>query len=110
MTVIENTTATVAFEVTRDGVPYDLSGATEIEISLKQDIPEKVLSKLLSDGDVVISGDSNEIATANFTPTETLQFVSGFVKAQIRVEMNDTVIGNVAIVCRVAEALSQEAL
>lgn len=106
MTIVQNTTATVAFECTLNDTPYDLSGASEIEISLKQDVPELVISKTA----VAISGDNNEIATALFTPAETLQFVPGFGKAQIRVKNGDTVVGNAAEVVRIAEALSEEAI
>lgn len=106
MTIVQNTTGTVAFACTLDDVPYDLSGASEIEISLAQDIPELVISKT----DVIISGDNNEIATATFTPSETKQFVPGFGKAQIRVKNGDTVVGNVAEVVRIAETLSEEAI
>lgn len=110
MTVIENTTATVAFEVTLDGVPYDLSGASEIEVSLKQDVPELVLTKKLSASGVTISGDGNNIAAGIFSPSETLQFVPGYGKAQIRVKNGDTVLGDVAEVVRIAAANSTEVL
>lgn len=110
MIVIQNTTATVAFVSTLGGVPYDLSGANEIEISLKQDVPEKVLIKTLGAG-VTTSGDSNEIATGIFTPAETLQLVPGFARAQIRVKNADgTVIGDVAEIVPVAAANSTEVL
>ena len=110
MIVIQNTTASVPFSCTVDAVPYDLSGASEIEVSLKQLNPELVLTKLLSAGDVTISGNSNEIATGTFSPSETLQFTPGFARAQIRVKNGDTVVGNVAEVVRIAEALSEEAI
>lgn len=106
MTIVQNTTGTVAFECNLNDTPYDLSGASEIEISLKQDVPELVISKT----DVTISGDGNNIATAEFTPSETMQFVPGFGKVQIRVKNGDTVVGNVAEVVRIAEALSEEAI
>lgn len=108
MTIIQNTTGMVAFEALNGGAPVDLSGYT-IEISLKQDVPELVLSK---DGaNVVVYGDDNEKCMATFAPTETIQLKPGFAKAQCRVkDGNGTVVGNVAKVVRVAETLSTEAL
>ena len=110
MNVIQNTTASVAFSCTVDAVPYDLSGASEIEVSLKQLNPELVLTKLLSAGGVTISGNSNEIATGTFSPSETLQFTPGFARAQIRVKNGDVVLGEVAQIVRVAAANSTEVL
>lgn len=110
MTIVQNTTGTVPFEATLNAIPYDLSGASEIEISLKQDVPELLFTRTLSAGDVEISGDNNEIATAAFTPAETLQFAPGFAKAQIRVKNGSTIVGDVAQVIRIAEANSKEAL
>lgn len=106
MTIVQNTTGTVAFECTLNGTPYDLSGASEIEISLKQDVPELVISKTA----VSISGDNNEIATATFSQEETMQFVPGPGKVQIRVKNGGVVVGNVAQVVMIAEALSEEVL
>lgn len=110
MNVIQNTTASIPFACTVDGAAFDLSGATEIEISLKQDVPELVLTKLLSTSGVTISGDGNNIAIGIFSPSETLQFVPGFGKAQIRVKSGDVVLGDVAEVVRIAAANSTEVL
>lgn len=109
MNVIQNTSASVAFECSIDGVAYDLSGASEIEIAIK-DINSVLFTKTLSDGEVMLSGDDNEIATAVFPPSEAIQLAPGFGKVQIRVRNGDTVIGEVAKTVLIAQSLSQEAL
>lgn len=91
-----------------DEQPYDLSGASDVEISLKQAIPETLFVK--SGANVTISGDGNERATAMFSPSETLQLQPGFAFAQIRVKNGDVVLGERATVVRIAAVNNREAL
>ena len=111
MNIVQNTTEVIAFECLSNGTPFDLTSASEIEISLKQDISGVLKTHLLSDSEVNITGDDNEICYAAFTPTETLAFLAGFAKAQCRIkDASGTVIGNVARMVVVSPCNSTEAL
>ena len=113
MIIIENTTPTVSFQMAYNGAAYDLSTATEVEISLKQyglQTPV-LLTKTKTDNEVTISGDDNNIASAVFTQQETAQLHRGQAWVQCRVKASDgTVLGELATSIWVGEGLSAEVL